>query len=1351
MHLPRLLQQCLRLSNQRLKPSGRRVARSAGPRLELLEDRTLLSTWVPKGPAPLLPNPPVSGRLAGIAVSPTDANTIYVAAAGGGVWKTTNAGSNWTALTDNQVTLSMGAIALAPSNSNVIYAGTGEANNSGDSNYGRGILVSTDGGANWTLTGSSIFNKLTMSQIAVDPTDPNIAYAAVGNVGANASGIGGTGLYKTTNGGATWTNTTASISTGISYSDVKIDPSNPSTVYMAIGTYFTAAASGVYKSTNAGATWTRLSGGLPASGNGRIALAIAPSNTQVIYASIANPTTGALFKMMRSDDGGSTWTDLTSGTPNYVYLQGWYDTTLIVDPSNSAIVYAGGAAGPTFGEPPAIIRSINSGVSWSDLDLSAGVTPHADHHAIAFDANGKLLDGGDGGIYRLDSPSPVQWSDLNGNLNTIQFQGIDLHPTNPNIVVGGSQDNGTEVFNGSTWNQTDGGDGGFAKFSPTNANRVYHNAPPDSFGSGFFRRSDNGGSTWVNKTSGLAADQNFQDFYAPFVVDPGNGDRVLYGTDRIWETTTGGDSWATMSPVLVSTSTDVDAIGLAAGDVNTVYAAFGGDFATSSRIFVTTNHGASWVEHDLPAGNGRVADLQVDPANAQVAYAVVSKFNGGHVFRTINGGVTWTNISGNLPNLPTWTLQLGKPASGDVLYVGNDDGVYSSTDIGVSWSPVGDGLPHAQVFQLVLNATTGILGAATHGRGLWTVPLTTTLTITGTSGDDTITVHNLAGDPTSVEVIVNGASVFTGAWSDLGGIVIAATSGNDTINIENDAAGTPITVNLGNGADVVNLSPLAHNLGNLMASVAVNGGGGADTLNVNDQGTATAQSWTVAANSLTRSSAGPVSFGGISTLIVNGGDGNNTYTITGTQASLGTTLNTGAGTDTVNVQGAANPVTINSASGSGADVITLGSASNVLSGLTAAITVTAASTDTLALNDQGFSVARTFVVTATTIAWGGPTVTYSGLAGLTIHGGTGGNTFIVSSTSSTAMLTIAGGGGNNTLVGPNADSTWNITAQNAGTLVVGASTTTFSAIQNLIGGSGADTFILSDGAGVAGNIDGGAGSNTLNEAAYTAAVVVDLLANTATGVGGNFANLQSFVGGSASNILNGPAANTTWNITGSNAGTVSGGFSFSAFQNLTGGAGDNTFVIGPAGSVGGTITGGGGTNTLDYSAYTASVIVDLQTGQATATGGEINVVNVHGANSAGPGLYNLLIGNGGNVLTGGSGRPNLLVAGASASTLNGGNGEDLLIGGTTTYDTEAGLVSWQAIATYWAAMTDPFSTQVTNVETGNGVPVLDNTTVTANGGGNVMNGSGGLALIYTDGLDTIGGFDPGSIQFPIVP
>src|SRR5262249_45964119 len=263
-----------------------------------------------------------------------------------------------------------------------------------------------------------------------------------------------------------------------------------------------------------------------------------------------------------------------------------------------------------------------------------------------------------------------------------------------------------------------------------NGSVVYHQSPVQSFGAGnFFRRSTDTGTSWITRTTGMSAD-NTQNFYAPFSVDPGNGNRVLYGSTHVWETTNMGDLWTAIATSGVggfnSGGNNVDAIGIAPSDVNTIYASTGGTFATTSQVFVTTNHGSNWTEHDLPAGSARVNEIQVDPSNAQIAYAVVNQFStGGHVFQTINGGTLWTNISGTgggaLPNLPVWSIQIDNSTSPSTLYVGADDGVYISTDLGVSWSRLGTGFPNAQVFQLSFNSSLHILGAATHGRGAWEI------------------------------------------------------------------------------------------------------------------------------------------------------------------------------------------------------------------------------------------------------------------------------------------------------------------------------------------------------------------------------------------------------------------------------------------------------------------------------------------------------------------------------------------------------------------------------------------------------------------------------------------------------
>jgi hypothetical protein len=232
-------------------------------------------------------------------------------------------------------------------------------------------------------------------------------------------------------------------------------------------------------------------------------------------------------------------------------------------------------------------------------------------------------------------------------------------------------------------------------------------------------------------------------------------------------------------------------------------------------------------------------------------------------------------------------------------------------------------------------------------------------------------------------------------------------------------------------------------------------------------------------------------------------------------------------------------------------------------------------------------------------------------------------------------------------------------------------------------------------------------------------------------------------GGLGALTIEGGSGGNTFNIHTTAAG---------AAVSLVGGAGADTFHFADGASLAGNINGGGA-GTLDYSAYTTSVVVNLQTGLATGVGGSVNsIVNVMGGSGtpAASGTYNLLIGNGGNTLAGGTGRRNILVAGGSASTLTSGDGEDLLIAGFTSYDTDPTLATWRLIAAYWAG-SDDYLTRASNLSTGTGVPLLDATIVTGNGGGNTLNGIGALALIFTDGMDTLGNFDPSSREVTIAP
>jgi photosystem II stability/assembly factor-like uncharacterized protein len=698
-------------------------------RVENLEDRTLLSSsfpldpvnWTALGPAPVVAGSDFStGRIAALAAHPTDANTIYVATAGGGVWKTVDGGVNWANLTDNQETLFMGAIALAPSNPDIVYAGTGEAN-WGPSKLalhreniysGRGILKSTDGGANWTQLGRDEFYRRTISRIVVDPKDADTVYVAVGAQAVNGL-PGNTGVWKSTDGGKSWTQTLQGIDDFDGQdpvSDLVVDPGDSQHLYAAVGNPNNALANGVYQTFDGGATWTA-AGNFPTGALdphlGRITLAIAPGSAQTLFAAIANSGINAvLLRMMKSTDGGNTWFTLNS-VPNYMGSYGDYNTSLAVDPADPNVVYAGGQVD--------MIRTANGGTSWAHI---LGSHVHPDFHAAGFDANGKYLSGSDGGIWRLNNPVSLQWQDLNGTLSTIQLAGIALNPDDPNIAYAGAQDNYTEKFTGSlAWTALRGGDGGFTRVDWANPRTVYMTYQY-SQGSGFLARSDNSGSNPNPRTNGIDF-RHPGNFYAPYIIDPANSNRLILGTSSVYESTNRADTWTAISaPLQRGWTVDnvIDSVAAAGSDANTVYAGAGG------RIFVTHDHGQNWTETipGLPDPAIRFTDIHVDPNDAQIAFTVAANYGdltgGGHVWVTVDGGADWQDISGNLPDEPVWSIAV---SPSNTLYVGAEDGVYVSNDFGTSWDRFGGGLPNVQVRQLELNPNLGILAAATFGRGMW--------------------------------------------------------------------------------------------------------------------------------------------------------------------------------------------------------------------------------------------------------------------------------------------------------------------------------------------------------------------------------------------------------------------------------------------------------------------------------------------------------------------------------------------------------------------------------------------------------------------------------------------------------
>jgi photosystem II stability/assembly factor-like uncharacterized protein len=434
---------------------------------------------------------------------------------------------------------------------------------------------------------------------------------------------------------------------------------------------------------------------------------------------------------MKTTDRGETWsalpnppTNLCQGSTlrtNYLSLAGDYHNALAVDPLDANLVYAAGIC---------LVRNTNGGAagSWSTVAEGTSTGPHRDHHALVFDANNppRLLDGNDGGIWRQ---APDQsWENLNTNLQITQFVGFDLNPLDPNIAHGGTQDTGVMKYQGDVrWLRQIRGDGGTFAVNLFRPNRVYAISRAGESDNNWFKRSSNAGDpnpdgtgSWGTHVSTDWASQP-KNFYPPFVLQANSStslDRLLLGTDRVYETADGGTTWQQLGMIGWTSTEAVDSVAAAPSRAETIYA------SASGHIFVSVDRGLNWAQIDVQGlADPHFSALLVDPRDSQVVYAVRDRFDGGHVFRTADGGVNWTDVSGNLPNLPADSIAFDADASPNILYVGTDAGVYFSSNLGATWSSFGAGLPNAQVVQLKINRNLNILAAATHGRGVWEILL----------------------------------------------------------------------------------------------------------------------------------------------------------------------------------------------------------------------------------------------------------------------------------------------------------------------------------------------------------------------------------------------------------------------------------------------------------------------------------------------------------------------------------------------------------------------------------------------------------------------------------------------------
>jgi len=679
--------------------------------------------WTSLGPAPTdsLSNAGrVSGRVTTLAYDNTN-NIIYAGAADGGVWKSADNGSSWIPLIDDQPTQAIGAIGLDPTNLNIIYAGTGEDNFNGDAVGGIGILKSVNGGKSWRLLPQTDFPYYYgIYKIVVDPNAASHIFAATDQ-----------GLWTSVDSGNSWSQALGSFADGYAtITDLVIDAStNPSTVYAARGKPYYGDKNGIYKSTDGGSHFSLLGNAPNGSAYGRIAIGIAPANHLQLYMVISSPSNNTCMGMWSSSNGGATWVQTTlSGEQGGPALfsddlgldsQGQYDMFLAVDPVMSGTVYVGGVN---------VFKTTDGGATFNNLTNvnTYNNTIHADQHVLVFfgsNVSGQprpFYVGNDGGVYSsLDGGQ--SWLDNNTNLSITQFYAGSA-TNNFNVdkrVWGGTQDNGTQLYDGSggIWYMPYGGDGGFTASDPTNPNIAY----AENFYLNI-RKTTDGGNTWYPSGAGINGSDSKQ-LIAPFVMDSSNPNRLLAGTNHLYETTDAANNWHEIGPATNAGS--ITAISIAPSVTSTIY--IGTD---EGAILVTRDDGLHWsdVSTGIIPSYVQATALAVSPTNpfdvvaTFAGYASFSgRSNGTHVYRSTDGGSHWIDLSTNLPDIP-FTSVVRNPTNPDVLYVSSRVGFFLTFNSGKSWYQYQFGLPDVLIEQLFTDLQFTTIFAATHGRGMYALP-----------------------------------------------------------------------------------------------------------------------------------------------------------------------------------------------------------------------------------------------------------------------------------------------------------------------------------------------------------------------------------------------------------------------------------------------------------------------------------------------------------------------------------------------------------------------------------------------------------------------------------------------------
>jgi photosystem II stability/assembly factor-like uncharacterized protein len=665
--------------------------------------------WTLEGPGN------IGARINTIEVNPLNPNIIYIGYSGGGLWKTTDGGQTWNPLFDDRDFLGIGDIALDPLDPNTVFVGTGDPNISIHPFIGDGVWKSTDGGQSWTSLG--LAPQRIVSRLIVHPTDPDIIYAAT--MGLPFERNNDRGLYKTTDGGQTWQQVLF-VSNQAGIIDLVMSPNDPNVLYAAawdrIRSNSESTVSGpnarVWKTTNGGQTWTALAGGLPLDEKCRISLAVDPQNGNHVYASYTSPPPYIDFEALyETTDGGQSWLPLPVSGLDLGFRGGfaWYFGGMVINPHNPSDIWLLGVTS---------YRSLDGGQTWeSAIDFDDGV--HADHHDLVFLGPTSFLVGTDGGLYRSNNNSQ-SWFKTE-NIPTTQFYRVAYNPTQPDWYYGGAQDNGTLGGNSQDlnfWQRLYGGDGFQAVFHPTDPNIYYY-----EWQNGNIVGPTDGG--WFdNATQGIeSSDRRSWDMQ--YIMSRHDYDIMYTGTYRVYIAAGHPPFWVPISPDLTDGSPSpeedrfhtISTLDESPLDPEIVYVG-----TTDGNVWRGDPANENWTNITAGLPDRYVSSVKASPNHTDHVFATHSGYRSNDfsplLHRSNDRGATWTSIAGDLPSLSINDLFVLPGYQDSVLFVATDGGVWGTLDGGNHWERLGAGMPLVPVFDLAYNEALNTLVAGTHARSI---------------------------------------------------------------------------------------------------------------------------------------------------------------------------------------------------------------------------------------------------------------------------------------------------------------------------------------------------------------------------------------------------------------------------------------------------------------------------------------------------------------------------------------------------------------------------------------------------------------------------------------------------------